>query len=52
MEGRGHDPPLGRLGIADARKGFRRVKGCVHMLSLVAALRPAAAAIASEEKVA
>ena len=32
------------LGIAEAQKGFRRVKGYVHMPSLVAALRPSAAA--------
>jgi hypothetical protein len=40
------------LGIADAQKGFRRVKGYGHMPPLVAALRPAAATVASEEKVA
>ncbi len=40
------------LGIAEAQKGFRRVKGYVHMPSLVAALRPAAATVASEKKVA
>jgi transposase-like protein len=40
------------LGIAEARKGFRRVKGYVHMPSLVAALRPAAATVASDKKVA
>jgi hypothetical protein len=40
------------LGIAEAQKGFRRVRGCVHMPSLVSALRPAAATIASHEKVA
>src|SRR5579863_8589651 len=39
------------LGIAEAQKGFRRVKGSVYMPSLVAALRPAAAT-ASEKKVA
>ena len=40
------------LGIAEAQKGFRRVKGYVHMPSLVAVLRPAAATVASEKKVA
>lgn len=40
------------LGIAEAQKGFRRVKGYVHMPSLVAALRPVAATVASEKKVA
>jgi putative transposase len=40
------------LGIAEAQKGFRRVKGYVHMPSLVAALRPAAATVASDKKVA
>lgn len=40
------------LGIAEAQKGFRRVKGYVHMPSLVAALRPAAATVASAKKVA
>ena len=40
------------LGIAEAQKGFRRVKGYVYMPSLVAALRPAAATVASEKKVA
>jgi transposase-like protein len=40
------------LGIAEAQKGFRRVKGYVHMPSLVAALRPAAPTVASEKKVA
>jgi putative transposase len=40
------------LGIAEAQKGFRRVKGYVHMPSLVAALRPTAATVASEKKVA
>jgi transposase-like protein len=40
------------LGIAEAQKGFRRVKGYVHMASLVAALRPATATVASEKKVA
>jgi len=40
------------LGIAEAQKGFRRVKGYVHMPSLIAALRPAAASVASDTKVA
>jgi putative transposase len=40
------------LGIAEAQKGFRRVKGYVHMPSLVAALRPDASSVASEKKVA
>jgi putative transposase len=40
------------LGIAEAQKGFRRVKGYVHMPSLIAALRPAAATLASDKKVA
>jgi transposase-like protein len=40
------------LGIAEAQKGFRRVKGYVHMPSLLAALRPVAATVASEKKVA
>jgi transposase-like protein len=40
------------LGIAEAQKGFRRVKGYVHMPSLVAALRPVATTMASEKKVA
>jgi transposase-like protein len=40
------------LGIAEAQKGFRRVKGHAHMTALVAALRPAAATVASEKKVA
>jgi putative transposase len=30
------------LGIAEAQKGFRRVKGYVHMPSLIAAIRPTA----------
>jgi hypothetical protein len=38
------------LGIAQAQKGFRRVKGYVYMPSLIAALRPAAATVASEKK--
>ena len=40
------------LGIAQAQKGFRRVKAYDHMPSLVAAPRPAAATVASEKKVA
>ena len=40
------------LGIAEAQKGFRRVKGYVHMPSLVAALRPTAGTVAPEKKVA
>jgi putative transposase len=40
------------LGIAEAQKGFRRVKGYVHMPSLVAALRPVAVTVASEKQVA
>ena len=39
------------LGIAEAQKGFRRVKGYMSMPSLVAAIRPTAA-VASEKKVA
>jgi hypothetical protein len=40
------------LGIVEAQKGFRRVKGYVHMPSLAAALRPGAAIVASVKKVA
>ena len=41
------------LGIAEAQKGFRRVKGHKDMLVLVAALRPIAkAAVAVQKKVA
>ena len=40
------------LGIAEAQKGFRRVKGYVNMPSLVAAIRPTAAPVAPEKKVA
>jgi hypothetical protein len=40
------------LGIAEAQKGFRRVKGYVNMPSLVAAIRPTAATVAPEKKVA
>jgi hypothetical protein len=37
------------LGIAEAQRGFRRVKGYVNMPSLVAAIRPTAAALALEK---
>jgi putative transposase len=40
------------LGIAEAQKGFRRVKGHANMPILVAALRPATATVAPEKKVA
>jgi putative transposase len=40
------------LGIAEAQKGFRRVKGYVNMPSLVAAIRPATTTVALEKKVA
>ena len=40
------------LGIAEAQRGFRRVKGHINMPSLVAALRPAAKAVAVAQKVA
>jgi hypothetical protein len=40
------------LGIAEAQKGFRRVKGYVNMPLLVAALRPADPTMAFEKKVA
>jgi putative transposase len=40
------------LGIAEAQKGFRRVRGYDHMPSLVTALRPAAATVAPEKDVA
>jgi transposase-like protein len=40
------------LGIAEAQKGFRRVRGYVHMPALVTALRPAVTTVASEKKVA
>ena len=40
------------LGIAEAQKGFRRVKGYVHMPLLVAAVRPTDATVAPEKKVA
>src|SRR5271163_492772 len=40
------------LGIAQAQKGFRRVKGYVNMPSLVAALRTTTAPVAIENQVA
>lgn len=40
------------LGIAQAQKGFRRVKGYVRMPSLLAALRPVATTVASVKNVA
>ena len=40
------------LGIAEAQRGFRRVKGYRHMTALVAALRPASAAVENEKQVA
>jgi len=40
------------LAIAEAQKGFRRVKGHVNMPSLVAAIRPTAATVAQATKVA
>jgi transposase-like protein len=40
------------LGIAEAQKGFRRVRGHVNMPSLVAALQPATATVAPEKRVA
>jgi len=41
------------LGVAEAQRGFRRVKGHVHMKALVSALRPlAASALAETKKVA
>ncbi|MDP9001894.1 MAG: DUF3679 domain-containing protein [Myxococcota bacterium] len=40
------------LGIAEARKGFRRVKGYKDMPSLVAAIHTNAAHVAIEKKVA
>jgi putative transposase len=40
------------LGIAEAQKGFRRVKGHAKLPALIAALRPAAATVASGKKVA
>jgi len=40
------------LAVAEAQRGFRRVKGHQAMSSLVAALRPTAKAMASEKRVA
>ena len=40
------------LGIAEAQKGFRRVKGYRNMPSLIAALRKTNVAVATEKKVA
>jgi len=40
------------LGIAEAQRGFRRVKGYQKMPALVAALRPNAATVVEERKVA
>jgi len=40
------------LGIAEAQRGFRRMKGHKDMPLLIAALRPAAKSVASERKVA
>ena len=40
------------LGIAEAQRGFRRVKGYWKMPVLVAALRPNAPAVVEERKVA
>jgi hypothetical protein len=40
------------LGIAEAQRGFRRVKGHRDMSSLVVALRPAAKTAADNKKVA
>jgi transposase-like protein len=40
------------LGIAEAQKGFRRVKGHTNMPSLVAVLRPVTPTVASDKKVA
>jgi len=40
------------LGIAEAQKGFRRVKGFKNMPSLVAAIRPTNTAVAVEKEVA
>lgn len=40
------------LAIAEAQRGFRRVKGHKSMPSLVAALRPTTKTMASEKKVA
>jgi hypothetical protein len=40
------------LGIAEAQKGFGRVKGYVNVPSLVAAIRPTTATVALDMKVA
>jgi len=40
------------LGIAEAQKGFRRVKGYRNMPSVIAALHKTDAGIATEKKVA
>jgi putative transposase len=40
------------LGVAEAQKGFRRVKGFKNMPSLVAAIRPANATVAAAKEVA
>jgi putative transposase len=40
------------LGVAEAQKGFRRVKGFKNMPSLVAAIRPTTAPVAVDRKVA
>jgi len=40
------------LGIAEAQRGFRRVKGYRQMTALIAALRPATAAVENEKQVA
>jgi hypothetical protein len=52
LQGRGDEPRLGRARIAEAQNGFRRVKGYLHMRSIVAAPRPAPATVASDKKVA
>jgi hypothetical protein len=36
------------LGIAEAQKAFRRVKGYVHMPSLIAAIRPTATVVSAK----
>jgi hypothetical protein len=41
-----------KMPLAEAQKGFRRVKGYVHMPSVVAALRPVAATVPPEKQVA
>jgi transposase-like protein len=40
------------LGVAEAQRGFRRVKGNKHLPSLIAALRPKSKTVAEERKVA